>query len=50
MAAVDAHVFGGFGDVAVELGELVLNEFTLVSVGRILESGKTKSAGGDSIC
>ena len=35
MAAVDAHIFGGTGHVAVELGELVLDEFALVGVGTI---------------
>ena len=37
MTAVDAHALGGFCDIAVIFGELVLDEFALVRIGRILE-------------
>jgi hypothetical protein len=37
MTAVDAHFFGGSGDVAVVLGEFVLDELALVGVGGVFE-------------
>ena len=37
VTSVNAHLLSGFGDVAVKFREFVLNELTLISVGRVFE-------------
>src|ERR1044071_5592468 len=49
MTTIDAHTFGGFRDTAVKFGKLMLDEFALVRVGRVLERWKAKRHGRYSI-
>ena len=46
MAAVDAHVVGGTGDIPVKLGEFMLYKLSLISVGRVLERLKPETDSG----
>ena len=43
VAAVNAHFFGGFGDIAVEFGEFVQDEFALICVGGVFEGWKAEA-------
>src|SRR6185369_17072671 len=49
MTSVDTHALGGFSDAAVVFGEFMLDELSLICVGRVLERGKSKTYGGYSV-